>query len=83
MPEVAEAQGLLTALADTNEVRADAAQRQRLAQLHVAYGNALFATRGFGAPETTAAFARARDSAYGNWDTRERLAADYGVWVAS
>jgi class 3 adenylate cyclase/predicted ATPase len=83
MPEVAEAQGLLTALADTNEVRADAAQRQRLAQLHVAYGNALQATRGFGAPETTAAFARARDSACGNWNARERLAADYGVWAGS
>jgi predicted ATPase len=60
MPEVAAAHGLLAALADTNEVRADAAQRQRLAQLHVTYGNALFAARGYGAPETTAAFARAR-----------------------
>ena len=34
-----------------------------LTQLHVAYGNALIAARGYGAPETTEAFARARESA--------------------
>ena len=59
MPEIAEAQALLTALAATDEVKVEAAHRQRLAQLHVSYGNALFATRGYGAPETTEAFARA------------------------
>ena len=61
MPEIAEAQALLTALAETEEVKADAAQRQRLTHLHVAYGNALIAARGYGAPETTEAFARARE----------------------
>ena len=40
-----------------------AAPNQRLTQLHVAYGNALLAARGIGAPETTEAFARARESA--------------------
>ena len=60
MPEIAEAQALLEALSHTDEVKAQAAQRQRLTQLHVAYGNALFAARGTGAPETTEAFARAR-----------------------
>ena len=49
---------------------------QRLTQLHVAYGNALFAARGYGAPETTEAFARARKSASGDKDAPERLAAD-------
>ena len=39
------------------------ASGERAAQLHVAYGNALFAARGIGAPETTEAFARARASA--------------------
>ncbi len=34
-----------------------AGERQHL---HVAYGNALIATRGYGAAETTAAFAKAR-----------------------
>ena len=60
-----------------------AAPNQRLTQLHVAYGNALFAARGYGAPETTEAFARARESASGDKDAPERLAADYGLWVGS
>ena len=83
MPEIAEAQALLAALAETEEVKAQAAQRQRLTQLHVAYGNALIAARGYGAPETTEAFARARESASGDKDAPERLAADYGLWVGS
>ena len=58
MPEIAEAQALLTALAATDEVKAEAARRQRLTQLHVSYGNALIAARGYGAPETTEAFAK-------------------------
>jgi hypothetical protein len=48
MPEIAEAQALLTALAETDWVKAEAARRGRLAQLQVAYGNALFAARGYG-----------------------------------
>ena len=60
-----------------------AAPSQRLTQLHVAYGNALIAARGYGAPETTEAFARARESAVGDKDAPERLAADYGLWVGS
>ena len=83
MPEIAEAQALLAALAETDEVKARSAQRQRLTQLHVAYGNALIAARGYGAPETTEAFARARESAFGDKDAPERLAADYGLWVGS
>jgi predicted ATPase/class 3 adenylate cyclase len=83
MPEIAEAQALLATLAETDEVRAEVTRRQRLTQLHVAYGNALFAVRGTGAPETTAAFARARESAYGEKDALERLAADYGLWASS
>jgi class 3 adenylate cyclase/tetratricopeptide (TPR) repeat protein len=56
---------------------------QRLPQLHAAYGNALIAARGHGAPETVEAFARARKSASGDEDAPGRLAADYGLWVAS
>ena len=81
MPELAEAQALLVALSQTDEVKAQAAQQQRLTQLHVAYGNALFGARGYGAPETTEAFARARESASGDKDAPGRLAADYGLWV--
>ena len=52
-------------------------------QLHmrVAYGNALMAARGHGAPETTAAFAHAHDSAVSDKDAPERFAAIYGLWV--
>src|SRR5271169_3036744 len=46
---------------------------QRLTQLHVARANALFAARGFGAPETTGAFKRAHESAHGDADAPERL----------
>jgi predicted ATPase len=80
MPEIAEAQALL---AETDEVKAEATQRHRMTQLHVAYGNALVAARGFGAPETAEAFERARQSAFSAQDTPERLAADYGLWAGS
>ncbi len=36
MPEIAEAEALLAALAETDEVKADAARRQQRRQLHVA-----------------------------------------------
>ena len=61
MPEIAEAQALLAELAGSEDVKAAAAQRQRQAQLQIAYGNALIAVRGFGAPETAEAFARAHE----------------------
>jgi class 3 adenylate cyclase/predicted ATPase len=83
MPEIAEAQTLLAALAKTEEIKLAEAQRQRRGRLQVAYGNALIAARGFGAPETTEAFARARESAYGEKDAPERLAADFGLWAGS
>jgi class 3 adenylate cyclase/predicted ATPase len=60
-----------------------AALNRRLTQLHVAYGNALIAARGHGAPETTEAFARARESATGDEDAPGRLSADYGLWAGS
>jgi class 3 adenylate cyclase/tetratricopeptide (TPR) repeat protein len=52
-------------------------------QLHVAYGNALIAARGFGAPETIEAFAKARESAYAEEGAPERFAADYGLFAGS
>jgi predicted ATPase len=83
MPEIAEAEALLATLEETDEVKADLAQRQRRGQLQVAYGNALIAARGFGAPETTEAFAKARESTYGGKSAPERLAADFGLWAGS
>ena len=83
MPEIAEALALVAALTESDEVKAQAAQRRRLTQLQVAYGNALFAARGSGAPETTEAFARARKSASGERAAPARLAADWGLWAGS
>ncbi len=60
-----------------------AAPTQNLTQLHVAHANALFAARGSGAPETTEAFARARESVSGERVAPARLAADWGLWVGS
>jgi hypothetical protein len=83
MPEIAEAQALLAALAETEEVKAEATQRRRMTHLRVAYGHALIATRGYGAPETTEAFTAARESTHGDNAAPERLAADYDLWVGS
>src|SRR4029077_19697551 len=44
---------------------------------------ALFAARGGGAPETTAAFASAREQTFGDEATSERFVADFGLWVGS
>ena len=60
-----------------------AVPNRRLTQLHVAHGNALIAARGFGAAETTEAFAKARESAAGDKDAPERLAAEYGLWAGN
>ena len=83
MPEIEEGQALLAALAETDEVRADASRRRQRTQLQVAYGNALIAARGLGALETAEAFSKARESATGNKDALDRLAADYGLWGGS
>ena len=83
MPEIAEAEALLAELAEGDEVKAAELHRQRQRHLHVAYGNALIAARGFGAPETIEAFARVRESALGDKNAPERLAADYGLWAGN
>jgi class 3 adenylate cyclase/predicted ATPase len=68
------------AIAMADKAAGVSSQGQRL---HVAYGNALIAARGYGARETTEAFARAREVTLGGKDTNERLAADYGLWAGS
>ena len=49
-------------------LRASGASNPRLTHLHIAYGNAAIAAHGFGAPATTEAFAKARESASGDKD---------------
>ena len=51
--------------------------------MHAAYGNALFSSRGPGAPETAKAFATARKTAIGDTNAPDRLAVDYAVWAGS
>ena len=75
--------GKAIAMADKGAVGKPADGSGERRQLHVAYGNALIAARGHGAPETTEAFARAREFAAGGQDAPERLAAHYGLWVGS
>jgi predicted ATPase len=52
-------------------------------KLQTSFGNALIAARGHGAPETTAAFVRARELAAAVDDPMERLSVHYGLWVGS
>jgi class 3 adenylate cyclase/predicted ATPase len=62
----------------------DAADAWRLQlRLQIAYGQALISARGYGAPETTAAFAKARALAGGITDASARFSAYYGLWVGS
>jgi predicted ATPase len=58
-------------------------QHRLLLHLQIGYGQALIAARGNGAPQTTAAFVRARELADGIEDHNERLSALYGLWTCS
>jgi class 3 adenylate cyclase/predicted ATPase len=82
-PEIEQAQTLLAALAVTDKVKNAAEARQRRLKLQTAYGNALISARGYQAPETTAAFARARELAAGTEDASERFSVFYGQWAGS
>ena len=82
-PEIEEAQALLAALGETDEVKNAAGSRHRRLQLQTAYGNALMAARGYQAPETAAAFVRARELAAGIENASERFSVYYGQWAGS
>jgi predicted ATPase len=83
MPEIAEAQSLLGALTETEEVKAAEAQHQRRAHLQTAYGQAMMMAKGFAAQETRAAFARATELAVTTNDVSERFAALLGLLAAA
>jgi predicted ATPase len=59
------------------------AERRRRLRLQIDYGQALISSRGHGALETTAAFARAEELATGDEDATERFSARYGMWTGS
>jgi adenylate cyclase len=78
MPEIAEAHALLVALKETDEVKADAARRERRLRIQTSYGKAVMWSKGFAAEETKAAFARAAELDGNADNSSERLAAYYG-----
>jgi predicted ATPase len=80
-PELTEAQALLSALSESDAVKSAAALRQRRVHLQISLGNALIWAKGHQAPETTAAFSRARELASQVEDPVERFSAYYGLWV--
>ena len=60
---------------------ATATQGDDRLRLQISYGNALISARGYGAQETTAAFARARELVAQAEDAADRFSAYYGLWV--
>jgi class 3 adenylate cyclase/predicted ATPase len=62
------------------KARRAATASERL-RLQTSYGQAVMWAKGYQAPETTAAFARARELANQVEDASERFAAYYGLWV--
>jgi class 3 adenylate cyclase/tetratricopeptide (TPR) repeat protein len=54
---------------------------RRQLRLQIACGQALISARGHGAPETTAAFSRARELAAAIDDPAERFSVYYGLWA--
>ena len=81
MPEIAEVQALLAALAESDDVKPAEAQRRRRLQLQTAYSQAMLMARGFAAEETKAAFARVTALSAKTDDFAERFAACHGQWT--
>ena len=75
MPEIAEAQALLAALSETEEMKTAVAQRERRLRLQTDYGRAVMYSRGFAAAETKSAFARAMELAARTDDFSARFSA--------
>jgi predicted ATPase len=81
MPDIAEAQALLVALAESDEVRAAIAQRKRRLHLQTTLAHAEMWSKGFAADETMTAFARAAELATNDSSFSERFAAAHGQWT--
>ena len=80
-PKIEQAQTLLAALAETDEVKNAAAARQRRLRLQTSYGQAMIWSKGFGSEETKTAFLRAQELAAGIDNAAERFTILYGLWV--
>jgi tetratricopeptide (TPR) repeat protein len=83
LPQIEEAQALLTALAETDEVKRAVTARERRVKLQTAYGLAVAWSRGFASEETKAAFTRASELSASTDNSDERFTTLYGRWVTS
>ena len=81
MPEIAEAQALLAALVETEEVKVAEAQRQRRLHLQTSYGQAMMWAKGFAAEETRAAFSHATELTAKTDNLTDRFAAAHFQWT--
>ena len=81
MPEIAEAQALLAALVETEEVKVAEAQRQRRLHLQTSYGQAMMWAKGFAAEETRAAFSHATELTAKTDRFEDRFAAAHFQWT--
>ena len=79
---IAEASSHLKRAIALAELGAAVPPKDRL-RLQIAFGQTLLAAKGFGAPETAAAFVRARELVSGIDDAEERFSVYYGLWVGS
>jgi class 3 adenylate cyclase len=79
---IAEASSHLKRAIALAELGAAVPPKDRL-RLQIAFGQTQLAAKGFGAPETAAAFARARELVSGIEDADERFSVYYGLWVGS
>jgi predicted ATPase len=83
MPEIAEAQALLAALAERDEVKAEIARRERRFKLESSYAQAVGWSKGFGAEEAQHVFDRVGQALTTDVGAgADRLAALQGRWAA-
>ena len=80
MPEIAEAQAMLAALSETDELKREASRSQRRLHLQTSYGQAMMWAKGFAA-EAKTAFARATELAATIGNFSERFAAGHFQWT--
>jgi class 3 adenylate cyclase/predicted ATPase len=69
------------AVGEVEKLDNDPQSLRRHLRLQIARGQALISARGHGAPETTAAFIRARELAAAIDDPAERFSVYYGLWA--
>ena len=83
MPEIAEAQALLAALATDEQVREVLEKRQARAKMHIDYARALQWAKGWGSEEARAAVERAHEFAAGRPGNPEYWGLTYGWFAVS